>query len=114
HAPAHGAPCIIERTCGWVATDPLGDRGGRGRGHARSLLRRVGPRARSREARAGSWRMAHLSLRQESGHGDGGVPAGRWPRPSADSAGSIKMFLELEISAWSDRVFRTLRRRGAE
>ena len=60
----------------------------------------------------GVWRTLHSGKRLAMA--TAAFAAGRWPRPSADSAGSIKMFLELEIPSRAGRVFRTLRRRGAE
>ena len=38
HPHAHVAPCIHKRARGWAAADPIGGRGRRGRGHARSVV----------------------------------------------------------------------------
>jgi trehalose/maltose hydrolase-like predicted phosphorylase len=52
--------------------------------------------------------------RQGPRHGNRIVAADRRPRSSADRARPIKMVLDLEISPRAGRVFRTLRRSGAE
>src|SRR5580704_7253460 len=112
--PAHVAPRVFERARGWAAADPNGDRKGRYRDHFRNLVRRSGPRARIRETRTGSRRLAHAQFRQGPRHGDRIVAADRRPRSTVDRARPIEMVVELEISSWAGRVFRTFRRRGAE